>query len=156
MRCVIDDIIRKLLLSLKFFKIKSFLDAHDGSRDVSVSVCRSDVSLMPQSPAVDDEVTLDLSMRRDATVDALLCLQSEPIDFSKKTLDSSAGSSGLSALAAAVSDESKTAHIEQSALDTLAVAAVDAGSSSGVSSLHASPVRSELGIDESARFVLRF
>jgi len=37
------------------------------------------------SPSVDDAVTLDLSIRRDATVDALLSLQSEPIDFSKKT-----------------------------------------------------------------------
>jgi hypothetical protein len=108
---------------------------------------------MPPSPVVDDEVTLDLSMRRDATVDALLCLQSEPIDFSKKTLDSSNGSSGLSALAAAVSDETKTVCIEPSGLDTLAVAAVDAGSSSGVSSLHASPVRSELGVDDSTRCV---
>jgi len=40
----------------------------------------------PTSPAEDDDaVTLDLSIRRDATVDALLCLQSEPIDFSRKT-----------------------------------------------------------------------
>ena len=37
------------------------------------------------SPSADDAVTLDLSIRRDATVDALLSLQSEPIDFSKKT-----------------------------------------------------------------------
>jgi len=37
------------------------------------------------TPSVDDAVTLDLSIRRDATVDALLSLQSEPIDFSKKT-----------------------------------------------------------------------
>ena len=36
------------------------------------------------TPPVDDAVTLDLSIRRDATVDALLSLQSEPIDFSKK------------------------------------------------------------------------
>jgi len=108
------------------------------------------------SPEVNDEITLDLSMRRDATVDALLCLQSEPIDFSRKTLDNSGGGSGLSALAAAVSDDgtvTKVTRVEQTALDTLAVAAVDAGSSSGVSSLHASPVRSELGIDESTRYV---
>ena len=37
------------------------------------------------TPSVDDAVTLDLSIRRDATVDALLSLQSEPIDFSKKS-----------------------------------------------------------------------
>jgi len=42
--------------------------------------------VMSASPVVDeDAVTLDLSIRRDATVDALLSLQSEPIDFSKKT-----------------------------------------------------------------------
>jgi len=43
------------------------------------------------SASVDDEVTLDLSIRRDATVDALLSLQSEPIDFSKKTSRDAAG-----------------------------------------------------------------
>lgn len=44
------------------------------------------------SPRVDDAVTLDLSIRRDATVDALLSLQSEPIDFSKKTSHRDTGS----------------------------------------------------------------
>jgi len=41
----------------------------------------------------DDAVTLDLSIRRDATVDALLSLQSEPIDFSKKTATTTTTSS---------------------------------------------------------------
>jgi len=45
------------------------------------------------SPSVDDAVTLDLSIRRDATVDALLSLQSEPIDFSKKTSSLDTGAS---------------------------------------------------------------
>jgi len=43
------------------------------------------------SPSDEDAVTLDLSIRRDATVDALLSLQSEPIDFSKKTSRDAAG-----------------------------------------------------------------
>jgi len=56
-------------------------------------------------------VTLDLSVRRDATVDALLSLQSEPIDFSKKTTT-----------AAAACQDTTTTTIDP-ATDTLSAAA---------------------------------
>ena len=54
---------------------------------MNYGVCDRAASSSPAAAADADAdaVTLDLSIRRDATVDALLSLQSEPIDFSRKT-----------------------------------------------------------------------
>ena len=133
--------------------------------------CRSipPIEIVP----IGDDMTLDLSMRRDATVDALLSLQNEPIDFSRKTLDLSdstpTGSiDDFSALATVVKEEEDQSTVQPStsvltmspvtALSSVAVdaksiiplivAPMDASTSSGVSSLHDSPVRSELGNEE--------